>query len=103
LTSAAIRPAEPASDKSEHDIEHAAPIGAHDHGGAKEDLPGRGQFGFLRCGFPGFRHVDAEAPGFGNTRFVAADDAGCFVVWRIETMGVNRRRAHLEPNARWTR
>ena len=49
---------------------------------------------------PRSRHLDAEAPGIRRIWFRPADDAGGFIVRRVISMGVNRRRACLEPNAR---
>ena len=92
-------PPRPASHERQQRVEHAAAIRAHRHRRAQRDLarPRRGR-GVERA-LPRRRHLDAEPPRVRHVRLAAADRA-VLVVRRPERVGVDRRRAGLDPHRR---
>ena len=50
---------------------------------------------------PGPRHIDAESPRVRSILFGSTNDAGKFVVGRIEAMRVDRGGGRLQPDPGW--
>ena len=69
----------------------------------KCDLPSPFDLGFVERAFPRARDVDAETPGRRGARFVAAENAGVFVVRTVVAMRVDRGGARLQPHSRLSR
>src|ERR1700675_2596954 len=81
----------------------SAVIRAHDHRGTHHDRARFRQLsGLAHRRFPSFRDVDAKPPGRWRIHLVSADNARKFIVRCVKTMGVDRRRACLQPHPRWT-
>ena len=100
LPPAGDRPAQAAPRQAEQHVEDAAAVRAHHHRRAQRDLAGRGVAASRLRPLPRLGDVDAELPVRGHVGLVAADEAGRLVVGRVEAVGVDGRRAHLQPDAR---
>src|SRR5947209_8177871 len=71
-----LRAAETGADEAGEDGEDAAPVGAHDHGGAQGDLAGARCFGGTEGLLPTGGDVDGEGPGFGEVGGFACSALG---------------------------
>src|SRR5262249_8694850 len=54
----------------------------------------------VACALPRARNVNAEPPRIRRTRLRAPEEAGSFVVRRVESMRIDSRRARLQPDMR---
>jgi hypothetical protein len=99
LCAARDRPAETEPGQPQQDVEDAPSIGAHHHGGAQRGLAGARGVGLLLFPLPGFGDVDAVGPVARDAGFGSAGDTGLLVVGCVEAVGVDRGRAHLQPDA----